>query len=46
MRPIALLTLEGFSQAEIAAQLGISLRSVERKLQLIRRLWKPDETRP
>ena len=36
---IAMLKLEGYTNAEIAAQQSIALRSVERKLQLIRDKW-------
>ncbi len=40
LRTIALRKIEGYTNAEIAAELGIVCRSVERKLNLIRRLWK------
>jgi DNA-directed RNA polymerase specialized sigma24 family protein len=40
---IALLRLEGYTNAEIAARLGCALRTVERRLELIRRIW--DRTR-
>jgi DNA-directed RNA polymerase specialized sigma24 family protein len=36
LREIVILRLEGYTVAEIAARLGIGLRAVERKLQLIR----------
>ncbi len=36
---VALLRLEGYSNAEIAQQLGISERSIERKLKTIRAIW-------
>jgi DNA-directed RNA polymerase specialized sigma24 family protein len=39
LRVVALRRLEGHSNAEIAAELDCSLRSVERKLELIRRTW-------
>ena len=39
LRAVALAKMEGYSNAEIAAQLGCALRSVERKLQVIRSLW-------
>lgn len=39
MRSIARLRLEGYANEEIAEQLQISLRSVERKLGLIREIW-------
>ncbi len=40
LRRIALAKLEGYTNAEIAAQLQLSLRAVERKLSLIRRKWQ------
>jgi DNA-directed RNA polymerase specialized sigma24 family protein len=42
-RQIALLRLEGYTNAEIAARLSCALRTVERRLELIRRIW--DRTR-
>jgi DNA-directed RNA polymerase specialized sigma24 family protein len=39
LRQVALKKLEGFANAEIADQLGWSLRSVERKLAVIRAVW-------
>jgi RNA polymerase sigma factor (sigma-70 family) len=41
-RGIARLKLEGFSNDEIAGQLGISIRTVERKSALIRELWQTE----
>ena len=38
-REVARLRFEGCSNDEIAKQLGMSLRSVERKLKLIREVW-------
>ena len=38
-RHIATWKLEGYSNEEIAKKLGCSLRSVERKLALIRQKW-------
>lgn len=38
-RQIAMLRLEGFSTAETADELGLSLRTVERRLQTIRTIW-------
>ena len=40
LRQIALLKLEGCSNREIAARLSVSLRSVERRLALIRGIWQ------
>jgi DNA-directed RNA polymerase specialized sigma24 family protein len=39
LRRVALLRIEGYAIEEIAAMIGISSRSIERKLQLIRRAW-------
>ena len=39
LRAIALWKMEGFTSEEIASKLGCTTRTVERKLQLIRRLW-------
>jgi DNA-directed RNA polymerase specialized sigma24 family protein len=39
MRRLAVLKLEGYSNAEAAKALGCGLRTVERRLGLIRRLW-------
>ena len=39
LRKIAVSRLEGYTNAEIAAQMNISLRAVERKLSLIREKW-------
>ena len=40
LRTVALRKLEGHSSTEIAAELGISSRSVDRKLELIREIWR------
>jgi DNA-directed RNA polymerase specialized sigma24 family protein len=39
LRAIALWKMEGFTTEEIASKLDCTTRTVERKLQLIRRLW-------
>jgi DNA-directed RNA polymerase specialized sigma24 family protein len=39
LRTVALWKLEGFTNAEIAAKLGCTSRTVERKLWVIRNLW-------
>jgi len=39
LRQLALLKLQGYTSAEIAAQFGITERSIERKLERIRKLW-------
>ncbi len=36
--------MEGYSNEELAAKIGKSLRTVERKLNLIRKIWTHDET--
>jgi DNA-directed RNA polymerase specialized sigma24 family protein len=37
------MRMEGYANEEIAARLDISLRSVERKLEAIRKRWQPEE---
>ncbi|MBV8611765.1 MAG: RNA polymerase subunit sigma-70 [Singulisphaera sp.] len=39
LRRIALRRMEGYSNEQIAAQMGCSRRSVQRKLRLIRKAW-------
>jgi RNA polymerase sigma factor (sigma-70 family) len=39
LRLIARRKLEGWNNAEVAAELGISMRTIERKLELIRSIW-------
>ena len=43
---IALLKMDGYTHGEIAQRLGISLRSVERKVALIRDRWVAQLTAP
>ena len=43
LRAIASWKMEGFTTEEIAGKLGCTTRTVERKLQIIRRLWSFDE---
>ena len=38
-RSIAMLRLQGYSNSEIAESLAISVRSVERKISLIKKVW-------
>jgi hypothetical protein len=38
--------MEGYTNDEIAAKLGCALRSVERKLKVIRSLWGQVEANP
>lgn len=42
LRQVATGKLEGYTNAELAKRLGLSLRAVERKLRLIRRLWSEE----
>jgi DNA-directed RNA polymerase specialized sigma24 family protein len=44
LRRIALLRMEGYSDPEIAQRLGCGLRTVGRKLELIRRAWLHEVT--
>lgn len=46
LRVVALDRLEGHSNREIAASLGCTERSVERKLNLIRALWRDEDASP
>ena len=39
LRDVALLRLQGFTYLEIAQRLGVSERTVRRKIQRIRREW-------
>jgi DNA-directed RNA polymerase specialized sigma24 family protein len=39
LRSVAVWKMEGYSNAEIAAKLGRSESTVERKLNLIRQIW-------
>ena len=39
LRRVALLKMEGYAHEEIAAQLGCGLRTVARKLEIIRKAW-------
>jgi DNA-directed RNA polymerase specialized sigma24 family protein len=42
LRGLAVSKMEGYTNTEIAAQLGCCVSTVERRLQLIRRLWTED----
>jgi DNA-directed RNA polymerase specialized sigma24 family protein len=44
LRTIALLRMDGYRNEEIAQKLDCSLRSVERKLDLIRKVWQWEES--
>jgi RNA polymerase sigma factor (sigma-70 family) len=43
LRDVALLKLQGYANEEIAQQLRCGLRTVERRLRLIRALWSAEE---
>jgi DNA-directed RNA polymerase specialized sigma24 family protein len=42
LEAVALWKMEGYDNAEIAARLGCAPRTVERRLQLIRKLWEKE----
>ena len=42
LQQLAQLRLDGYTNAEIAARLGCALRTIERRLELIRRIWDPE----
>jgi RNA polymerase sigma factor (sigma-70 family) len=42
LKSVALRKLEGYSSEEIAAELGTSRRTIDRKLMLIRRIWQEE----
>jgi DNA-directed RNA polymerase specialized sigma24 family protein len=44
LRQVALLRMEGYTSEEVASRLGCSLRTVARKIELIRRNWTGEET--
>lgn len=44
LQAVAVRRMEGYSNEEIAAQLRVSLRTVERKLSIIRSLWSEAST--
>jgi DNA-directed RNA polymerase specialized sigma24 family protein len=39
LQTLALLKMEGYTNQEVAARLGCGLRTVERKLRLVRQIW-------
>lgn len=43
LRRVAQLKMEGYTNEEVAERIGCSLRSVARKLELIRRTWEDEE---
>ena len=42
LKKVATLKMNGYNNQEVSGQLGISLRSVERKLKLIREIWQDE----
>lgn len=42
LKQVALVKLDGLSNEEIAARLGCSVRTVERRLRLIRKIWEQE----
>jgi DNA-directed RNA polymerase specialized sigma24 family protein len=44
LREVALLRMDGHTNEEVAGRLGCSLRTVARKLELIRRTWLDENT--
>jgi DNA-directed RNA polymerase specialized sigma24 family protein len=45
LRRLALLRMEGYSNEQIAERLGCGLRTIERKLALIRKTWEQEQSR-
>jgi DNA-directed RNA polymerase specialized sigma24 family protein len=43
LRAIALGKMEGYSNGELASQLNCGLRTIERRLEIIRRIWAEDQ---
>jgi len=43
LRRIALAKMEGYTNAELARDLSLNVRSIERKLRLIRRTWQQED---
>lgn len=44
LRSVAIDKMQGFENEEIAAKRDLSLRTVERRLQLIRRIWSEEQS--
>ena len=44
LRRVALLKMEGYTNEEVADRLGCGLRTVVRKLELIRKAWTAEVT--
>jgi len=43
LQQVAICKMEGYKNAEIAAEIGRSLATVERRLKLVRRIWSDEE---
>ena len=43
LRTVSMRKVEGYANDEIATQLGCGLRTVERRLRLIRSIWEQEE---
>lgn len=43
LRQVALMRMEGYTNEEVADRLGCSLRTIARKIELIRRTWSGEE---
>lgn len=43
LKKIVLLTLEGYTNSEIAEKLGVVRRTIERKLKIVREIWEARE---
>lgn len=43
LRSVAVAKMEGYTNDEIAEQLGVKTRTIERKLRIIREIWSPVE---
>ena len=46
LKAIAISKMNGFNNRDISQQRGISVRSVERKLRIIRDIWQDDSSSP
>jgi DNA-directed RNA polymerase specialized sigma24 family protein len=43
LQRVAVAKMEGYTNREIAVQIGVKLRTIERKLNLIRELWLAEQ---
>jgi DNA-directed RNA polymerase specialized sigma24 family protein len=44
LQQVALAKMDGYNNDEIARQLDCSIRTIERRLHLIRSIWERDES--